>query len=95
MIIERCNLCQLSSWFRAPGTGVGLAARAQRLRKAGHKAITLTLPGLAAGDDKALVQTKDAVNHIIDEFVRRDMKDMTLVAHCLGSSTTFGKCRRA
>jgi pimeloyl-ACP methyl ester carboxylesterase len=57
---------------------------ARRVRAAGHEAVTLTLPGQGDGDDTVSVQPVDAVNHIVDEIVRRDLTDVTLVAHSMG-----------
>jgi pimeloyl-ACP methyl ester carboxylesterase len=57
---------------------------ARRLRAAGHEALTLTLPGQGDGDDTVSVQPEDAVDHIVDEVVRRDLTDVTLVAHSIG-----------
>ncbi|MCO1597448.1 alpha/beta fold hydrolase [Micromonospora sp. RHAY321] len=54
---------------------------ARRLRAAGHRAVALTLPGLADGDDRAGLRLRDAVDHVIDEVQRRELTGVTLVGH--------------
>jgi pimeloyl-ACP methyl ester carboxylesterase len=67
---------------------------AQRLRAAGHTALTLTMPGLGDGDDTAGVHLQDAINHIVTEVERRDLTDITLVAHSWGGYPTTGAAHR-
>jgi pimeloyl-ACP methyl ester carboxylesterase len=57
---------------------------AKRLRSAGHKTVTLTLPGLADGDDPAGHRLQDAVDHVVTEVERRNLRDIVLVAHSWG-----------
>ncbi|MBE1489646.1 alpha/beta fold hydrolase [Plantactinospora soyae] len=54
---------------------------AKRLRAAGHRAVTVTLPGLADGDDRAGLRFQDAVDHLVSEVERRALTDVTLVGH--------------
>jgi pimeloyl-ACP methyl ester carboxylesterase len=67
---------------------------AQRLRAAGHRAIALTLPGLAAGDDPRGLRLQDAVDHVVHEIERRDLSDVTLVAHSWGGFPLTGAAYR-
>ncbi|GAA2498877.1 alpha/beta hydrolase [Winogradskya humida] len=52
-----------------------------RLRAAGHNALALTLPGLSMGDDPSELRLTDAVEHIVTEVERRDLRDVVLVGH--------------
>lgn len=52
-----------------------------RVRAAGHTALALTLPGLAMGDNPAALRLSDAVDHIVHEVTRRDLRDVVLVGH--------------
>jgi pimeloyl-ACP methyl ester carboxylesterase len=63
---------------------------ARRLRAAGHRVVTLTMPGLADGSDPAGLVLGDAVAHIVDEVTRRDLRDLTLVAHSWGGMPMTG-----
>ena len=67
---------------------------AQRLQAAGHRAIALTLPGLAAGDDPRDLRLEDAVDHVVHELERRDLRDVTLVAHSWGGFPLTGAAYR-
>jgi pimeloyl-ACP methyl ester carboxylesterase len=57
---------------------------ARRLRAHGHRAVTVTLPGLADGDDPAGHRLSDAVDHLVNEVERHDLRDVVLVAHSWG-----------
>jgi hypothetical protein len=52
---------------------------ARRLRKAGYAAVTVTLPGLADGDDRAGLRLSDAIGHIVAEVERHDLAEVVLV----------------
>ncbi|MDT7568584.1 MAG: hypothetical protein QOG76_7208, partial [Pseudonocardiales bacterium] len=54
---------------------------AQRLRASGHRAISLTMPGLTDGDDPRDLRLSDAVDYLVAEIRRRDLRDITLVGH--------------
>ena len=54
---------------------------AKRLRAAGRRAVAVTLPGLADGDDRAGLRLRDAVDYLVDVVRRRDLTDVTLVGH--------------
>lgn len=53
----------------------------RRVRAAGHAAYALTLPGLSLGDDASGLRLSDAVDHIVQEVERRDLRDVVLVGH--------------
>ena len=53
----------------------------RRVRAAGHAAYALTLPGLSMGDDASGLRLVDAVDHIVHEVERRDLRDVVLVGH--------------
>ncbi len=54
---------------------------ANRVRAAGHHAYPVTLPGLSLGDDASGLRLKDAVDHLVHEVERRDLRDVVLVGH--------------
>jgi pimeloyl-ACP methyl ester carboxylesterase len=66
---------------------------AQRLRAAGHRAITLTLPGMNDGDDPSGCHLHDAVNAIAGEVSRRELGTVVLVAHSWGGFPATGAAR--
>jgi len=49
---------------------------AERLRAAGHSAIALTMPGLNDGDDPSQVRLQDAIDHVVNEAVTRDLHNI-------------------
>lgn len=57
---------------------------AKRLRTQGHRAVTLTLPGLSDGDDPSQHRLADAVDYIVREVRRLPSDDVVLVAHSWG-----------
>ncbi|OBH66795.1 alpha/beta hydrolase [Mycobacterium colombiense] len=63
---------------------------ANRLRAAGHRATTLTLPGLGDGDDPSGYKLGDAVDYIVDEVRRRELDNVILVAHSWGGYPATG-----
>lgn len=67
---------------------------ARRLRAAGHHAIALTLPGLAAGDDPRELRLADAVDFVVHEIERRDLTGVVLVAHSWGGIPVTGAAYR-
>ncbi|MFI5838766.1 alpha/beta fold hydrolase [Catenuloplanes sp. NPDC051500] len=66
---------------------------ATRLRAAGHRALTLTMPGIDDGDPTG-VRLTDAVDHIIDTIRGYDMRDVVLVAHSWGGYPATGAAHR-
>jgi len=48
---------------------------ARRLREAGYPAVTITLPGLADGDERAGLRLSDAIDHVVAEVNRRDLSE--------------------
>ncbi|MCV7401696.1 alpha/beta hydrolase [Mycobacterium fragae] len=63
---------------------------AERLRAAGHRAITLTLPGMNDGDDPSGYQLQDAIDYIAHEVRRLESGKVTLVAHSWGGFPATG-----
>jgi pimeloyl-ACP methyl ester carboxylesterase len=63
---------------------------ANRLRAAGHRAITLTLPGLGDGDDPSGYELRDAVDYIVNEMLRLELDNVILVAHSWGGYPATG-----
>jgi pimeloyl-ACP methyl ester carboxylesterase len=73
----------------------GLAWRpvAERLRAAGHRAVCLTLPGLADGDDPTGLGLQDAVDHVVGETERLNGQ-VILVGHSWGGYPIAGAAHR-
>jgi pimeloyl-ACP methyl ester carboxylesterase len=67
---------------------------AQRLRAAGHTAITPTLPGLHDGDDPTRYELGDVVDFVVDLVERHDLADVTLLAHSWGGYPLTGAANR-
>lgn len=63
---------------------------AERLRAAGHRAITMTLPGMSDGDDPSGYQLQDAVNYIDHQVRRLEAGKVVLVAHSWGGFPATG-----
>ncbi|WP_253849472.1 alpha/beta fold hydrolase [Mycobacterium asiaticum] len=63
---------------------------AKRLRAQGHRAVTLTLPGLNDGDDPSTRRLGDAVDHIVREVRRLPSDNVVLVAHSWGGYPATG-----
>lgn len=63
---------------------------ARRLREAGYAAVTITLPGLADGDERAGLRLSDAVDHVVAEVSRRDLSAVVLVGHSWGGYVITG-----
>lgn len=57
---------------------------AERLRAAGHRAVTVTMPGMGDGDDPSGLRLRDAVDHLVHEIERRDLTEVVLVGHSWG-----------
>jgi pimeloyl-ACP methyl ester carboxylesterase len=57
---------------------------AQRLRAAGHRVVSLTMPGLTDGDDPLGLRLADPVDYLVDRLERDDLRDVTLVGHSWG-----------
>ena len=67
---------------------------AQRLRAAGHSAVTVTLPGLGHGDDPRGHHLTAAADHIVRVIEDRDLTDVVLVAHSWGGYPLTGAAGR-
>jgi pimeloyl-ACP methyl ester carboxylesterase len=66
---------------------------AQRLRSTGHRAITVTLPGMNDGDDPSGYRLQDAVDYISHEVRRLESGTVVLVAHSWGCFPATGAAR--
>ena len=67
---------------------------ATRLRAAGHRVLTPTLPGQHDGDDPARHQLSDVVDFLVDLVERQDLRDVTLVGHSWGGYPLTGAANR-
>ena len=67
---------------------------ARRLREAGYTAVTITLPGLADGDERAGLRLSDAIDHVVAEVSRRDLSEVVLVGHSWGGYVITGAAHR-
>lgn len=67
---------------------------ARRLRAAGHRVLTPTLPGLADGDDPGAHSFADVVDFVVDLIERQDLTDVTLVGHSWGGYLITGAYHR-
>lgn len=87
----------MSTYVMIPGAFHGKWAWrpvATRLRAAGHQVLTLTMPGLADGDELRGVRLRDAVDKVVNEVETRDLRDVTLVAHSWGGYPMTGAAAR-
>ena len=67
---------------------------ARRLREAGCAAVTITLPGLADGDERGGLRLSAAVDHVVAEAGRRDLSEVVLVGHSWGGYVITGAAHR-
>jgi pimeloyl-ACP methyl ester carboxylesterase len=67
---------------------------AERLRAAGHRTFTPTLPGLADGDDPSGWHLSDAVDFLVDLIEGSDLTDVALVGHSWGGYPMTGAASR-
>lgn len=67
---------------------------ATRLRAAGHRVFTPTLPGLGLGDDPRGITLTDSVDAIVALTEREDLHDVTLVGHSWGGFVVSGAAPR-
>ncbi|MFB6549296.1 MULTISPECIES: alpha/beta fold hydrolase [unclassified Streptomyces] len=65
-------------------------AVAPGLRAKGHRVLTPTMPGLGIDDDPRGVGLSDAVQYLIDYVERRDLNNITLIAHSWGGFVASG-----
>lgn len=74
----------MATYVLIPGAWHGAwswAPVARRLRTAGHRAITTTLPGLGHDDDPSGHRLADAGDHIVRVVKEGDLTDVILVGH--------------
>jgi len=67
---------------------------ARRLREVGCAAVTITLPGLADGDERGGLRLSAAVDHVVAEAGRRDLSEVVLVGHSWGGYVITGAAHR-
>ena len=67
---------------------------AERLRAAGHRVFTPTLPGLADGDDPTRYRLADTVDAVAGLIEKHDLQDVTLVGHSWGGYVITGAAHR-
>jgi pimeloyl-ACP methyl ester carboxylesterase len=67
---------------------------AHRLRRAGHRAITVTPPGLSDGEDISNIALQDATDHLAFEIVRRNLSQIVLVGHSWAGYPTTAVAHR-
>ena len=67
---------------------------AERLRASGHRAVTLTLPGLGDGDDPSGHRLEDAIDYVVAAVERSDAHKVTLVGHSWGGYPLAGAIPR-
>lgn len=67
---------------------------ATRLRAAGHRVFTPTLPGLDLGDDPRGVTLDDCTDAVVGLVEREDLRDVTLVGHSWGGYVISGAAPR-
>ena len=67
---------------------------AERLRASGHRAVTLTLPGLGDGDDPSGHRLEDAIDYVVAAVQRSDADKVTLVGHSWGGYPLAGAIPR-
>jgi pimeloyl-ACP methyl ester carboxylesterase len=87
----------MTTYVLIPGAWHGCwswAPVAQRLRSAGHTAITTTLPGLGDGDDPRGHRLADAADHVVRLFEDNDLTDVVLVGHSWGGYPITGAAER-
>lgn len=63
---------------------------ARLLHERGHRVVAPTLPGLSYGDSPAGLRLADAVDFVVREIDRRDLKEVVLVAHSWGGYPATG-----
>jgi pimeloyl-ACP methyl ester carboxylesterase len=67
---------------------------AERLRANGHRAVTMTLPGLGDGDDPGGLRLQDAADHIVDVVNGLDDARVTVVGHSWSAFPIAGAAPR-
>ena len=63
---------------------------ARHLRGQGHQVVALTMPGLSYGDSPAGLKMADAIDHVVQEIDRRDLREIVLVSHSWGGYPATG-----
>ncbi|WP_239656349.1 alpha/beta fold hydrolase [Mycobacterium riyadhense] len=87
------TVVETSTYVLVPGAWLGAWSWrpvAERLRAAGYRAITVTLPGLADAADPSGYQLQDAIDYIVDAAHRLELDNVVLVAHSWGGFPATG-----
>jgi pimeloyl-ACP methyl ester carboxylesterase len=63
---------------------------ARHLASQGHRVVALTMPGLSYGDSPAGLALAHAVDHVVREIDRLDLRDIVLVSHSWGGYPATG-----
>ena len=64
------------------------------LRARGHQVVALTLPGLSYGSDPRGLRLADAVDFVVAEIERRDLREVVLVGHSWGGYPVTAAAQR-
>jgi pimeloyl-ACP methyl ester carboxylesterase len=67
---------------------------ATRLRAAGHRVLTPTLPGMDLGADPRGITLTDSCNAVVELVEREDLDDVTLLGHSWGGYVVSGAAPR-
>jgi pimeloyl-ACP methyl ester carboxylesterase len=67
---------------------------AEHLRRAGHRVLTPTLPGLRDGDDPTAHSLADVVDSVVALVEGEDLRDVVLVGHSWGGYVIAGAAPR-
>jgi pimeloyl-ACP methyl ester carboxylesterase len=94
-LIGLCRRSTLSpvTFVLIPGAWLGAWSWhpvAAHLRSQGHRVVALTMPGLAYADSPAGLRLSDAVDHVVSEIDRLDLRDIVLVSHSWGGYPATG-----
>lgn len=87
------NTQQQKTFVLVPGAWMGAWSWfpvARLLQEQGHRVVALTLPGLSYGDSPAGLRLADAVDFVVAEIERRELRDVVLVAHSWGGYPATG-----
>ena len=90
-------LTRAKTFVLIPGAWMGTWSwhpTARLLQERGHPVVALTLPGLSYGSSPAGLRLSSAVDFVVDEVERRDLRDVVLVSHSWGGYAATGAMRR-
>jgi pimeloyl-ACP methyl ester carboxylesterase len=96
-LVDPLQSAEQTTYVLVPGAwhgGWAWRPVAERLRVSGHRAVTLTLPGLGDGDDPSGHQLQDAIDHVVAALKHTDADRVTLVGHSWGGYPMVGAMHR-